>query len=74
MTITATSERPGTLDILSAGNLVDRLAGLTADELLVLENRLEDGLRVCRAIRRERLALARRDERWRARELNIVAK
>jgi hypothetical protein len=56
-------------DLLSAGSLVDALAGLSVDQLRALEGRLEDAHRVCKAILRERLTLARRDASWRAREL-----
>lgn len=59
-------------DLLSAGSLVDALAALTVDELRALEGRLEDAHRVCKAILRERLNIARRDESWRAREMAIV--
>ena len=65
---TATVELPATIDVISAGNIVDRLAGLTVDQLRALEGRLEDSHRVVKAILRERLALARRDAAWRARE------
>lgn len=61
-----------TLDILSAGSVVDALAGLTVDQLRALEGRLEDTHRVCKAILRERLAVERRNSTWRARELAIV--
>jgi hypothetical protein len=73
MTSTATTAPNTPLDILSAGSLVDSQAGLTVDQLRALEGRLEDAHRVCKAILRERLALARRDERWKARELAIVS-
>jgi hypothetical protein len=61
------------MNIVTAGDIVDRLSGLTVDELRALSGRLEDAQRVTRAILRERLALARRDERWQA-KLNIVTK
>jgi hypothetical protein len=66
---TMDTDLPSTLDLLSAGDLVDRLAGLTVDQLRALEGRLEDAHRVVKAILRERLALARRDAGWKAREL-----
>jgi hypothetical protein len=61
---------PGTLDVLSAGSLVDRLAGLTLDQLRALDGRLEDATRIVRAIIRERMQLKRRDTAWRLRELD----
>jgi hypothetical protein len=63
-----------TMNIVTAGDIVDRLAGLSVDELRALDGRLEDAQRVTRAILRERLALARRNDAWRARELSIVTK
>jgi hypothetical protein len=72
LTMTPMAALPGIPDVLTAGSLVDVLTGLTVDQLRALEGRLEDAHRVCRAIIRERLALARRDERWRARELLVV--
>jgi hypothetical protein len=72
--MTSTAVLPGIPDVLSAGSLVDALAGLTVDQLRAMEGRLEDAHRVCKAILRERLALMRRDERWKARErLAIVS-
>jgi hypothetical protein len=78
MTATATTTTnglagvPGTLDVLTAGDLVDRLAGVSVDQLRALGGRLEDTHRVVKAILRERLALARRNAGWRARELAVV--
>jgi hypothetical protein len=57
-----------TIDVLSAGDLVDRLSALDVDALRALEGRLEDAQRIARAVLRERLALARRNNGWAARE------
>jgi hypothetical protein len=72
MTTATNTDLPGTLDLLSAGDLVDRLANLSVDQLRALQGRLEDAERIVKAILRERLTLARRDAAWRARELAIV--
>jgi hypothetical protein len=63
------NELPGMLSILSAGSLVDHLAGLTVDQLRLLEGKLEDAGRIVRCILRERTAMTRRDTAWRLREL-----
>jgi hypothetical protein len=57
-----------TIDVLSAGDLVDRLGAVDVDSLRLLDDKLEDAQRVVKAILRERLALARRNTRWAARE------
>ncbi len=70
MTIgTMTSNVPSTFDLVTAGDLVDRLAGLSVDQLRVLSGKLDDTGRLVRALLRERLSIQRRDEQWRAREL-----
>ena len=69
MTSATASDTPNTIDLVSAGDLVDRLAGLSVDQLRALQGRLDDTQRVVKAILRERLTLARRDAGWRAREL-----
>jgi hypothetical protein len=63
------AEIPGTADLLTEGDLVDRLSALTSDQLRALQGRLEDCERIIKAILRERVALGRRDASWRAREL-----
>jgi len=63
------ADTPSTIDLVSAGDLVDRLAGLSVDQLRALLGRLEDTQRITKAILRERLTLARRNVGWRAREL-----
>jgi hypothetical protein len=63
---------PGVQDLVTAGDLVDRLSVLSLDQLRALEGRLEDTHRVVKAILRERLALARRNAGWRAREVLTV--
>jgi hypothetical protein len=54
-------------EIVTAGNLIDRLSGLTEDQLRALHGRLEDAQRITKAVLRERAALARRDAGWAAR-------
>lgn len=70
--MTTTSDTPSTIDLVSAGDLVDRLAVLSVDQLRALQGRLEDTQRIVKAILRERLTLARRDASWRARELTTA--
>lgn len=70
--MTPAADLPTTLDVLSAGSLVDALAGLSVDQLRALQGRLEDAERIVKAILRERLTLARRDASWRARELALA--
>jgi hypothetical protein len=66
---TTTNQLPNTIDLLTAGAVVDQLAGLSVDQLRALQGRLEDSQRSIKALLRERMTLARRDTAWRAREL-----
>jgi hypothetical protein len=57
---------------LRAGELVARLTQTTDEEIRTLLDQLETAQRTLRAVLRERAALRRRNDGWKARELAIA--
>ncbi len=60
------------IDVSNTTDLLQRLAGVSLDELRVLHGRVVDSDRLLRGLIREKEALARRDARLRERGLSIA--